>query len=375
MGYAPFAKGEVQSASYAQVLQTSIDLGLCCPYSRLKCIPSIQRKGRLAYTAGGSEAAGLRSHPVIEILDGTFETRFIRRLSIDNHKLQDILHKPTSAPTERSMSLNLMVITTDEKILLLQRSQSFHYKLVHRNLAVNDIRIGLLESLYPSELCEVYKKFFNFLNLPPEFRFGGSRNIHIFPGGHSTRSETVITTLLREFQEETSIRIKHENLRFNKSCVFKVTIYDKIVSRWFDNLVFPALINMSSVDIMNQFKTTKHTRCPTFLNVNCLSPTGQRPVGKVRSALARSEGHVPLTLIASHQRPVTDRCRPSVPPTLAEGESKPAEGESKPAEGESKPAEGESKPAEGRCSGLWAAAGVRFDTVASFMEIQRFMLL
>jgi ADP-ribose pyrophosphatase YjhB (NUDIX family) len=323
-----FAKGQVRSASYAHVLQTSIqELGFCCPNSHRKCIPSIQRKGQL-----------------IEILDGTFETRFIRRLAIDNHKLQDILKKPTSnAPTERSMSLNLMVITTDEKILLLQRSQSFHYKLVHRNLAVNDIRIGLLESLYPSELCEVYKKFFNFLNLPPEFRFGGSRNIHIFPGGHSTRSETVITTLLREFHEETSIRIKHENLRFNKSCVFKVTIYDKIVSRWFDNLVFPALINMSSVDIMNQFKTTKHTRCPTFLNVNCLSPLASPE----ESARARSEGHVPLTLIASQS--VTDRCRTS--------------------------ADLESPKASVPPSGLWAAAGVRFDTVASFVEIQRFMLL
>jgi hypothetical protein len=197
-------------------------------------------------------------------LDGTFETRFIRRVVID----RDILHCTLGSKT---ISLNLMVITTDRKVLLLQRSQSFHCKLVHRNLSVNDIRVGLLQkilqSLYPSELYEVHKTFFNFLD-PPPISIGESRNIHIFPGGHSMRGEMAITTLLREFREETSIHIKPENLRFNKSYVFNVLIYDKIIEQWFDNLVFPALINMSSEEIMQKFKTTKHTRCPTFLNTD-----------------------------------------------------------------------------------------------------------
>lgn len=196
------------------------------------------------------------------VIIGKFEQRSIHKIKIDSTILKKIFDKRPCDPIESSY--NLMVITTDNKILLLQRTQSFHFPKVVEDLKFNKININLLESLYTSELKKIKAL------LPPTFQCknSSSKFIHIFPGGHSNHNEKVLLTLLREFKEETTINIDITKLRFNQSFIFKVTILDIRVQKTFKNFIFPTKIDMSSQDILKKFKETKHTRNPTFIDVD-----------------------------------------------------------------------------------------------------------
>ena len=41
-----------------------------------------------------------------------------------------------------------------------------------------------------------------------------------------------------------------------------------MIKKYFNNLVFPTKVNMSSQDITKKFKNTKHTINPTFINID-----------------------------------------------------------------------------------------------------------
>jgi ADP-ribose pyrophosphatase YjhB (NUDIX family) len=194
---------------------------------------------------------------------GDYERRYIDIIRINSTILQKILN---SVNFDRNYSFNLMMITKDHKVLLLQRAQSFHFPKVVRDLKLNKINFNLLNSLYTSELEKIRRLFFNFL---PTITYTDrcSKFIHIFPGGHSNNMEKVISTLLREFKEETSINIDIKQLSFNQSLIFKVLIFDIMVKKTFKNLVFPVKVAMSSQEIFQSFKQTKHTRNPTFVDI------------------------------------------------------------------------------------------------------------
>jgi 8-oxo-dGTP pyrophosphatase MutT (NUDIX family) len=114
----------------------------------------------------------------------------------------------------------------------------------------------------------IRKLFFDFLPPPKQEHF--EEVVYIFPGGHSNKGEPVLLTLLREFQEETSLKINIKNLKFHQSCIFNVLIYDLMIRKQFNNYVFPVKINLSSKDISECFVPTKHTKNPTFVDVgNC----------------------------------------------------------------------------------------------------------
>jgi len=235
---------------------------------------------------------------------GATERRRIIKLKVDSSLLNAILtHEPRPLahyPVRRAQrrigpSFNLMMITTDHKVLLLERSQSFHFRKVMKDLRINKINLNVLGSLYTPELKKLGETFFDFLpppqlsnlrvartytlgpggpkiNLPPsaegyiEGRVN-ERTVYIFPGGHSSLNETVILTLIRELQEETSINITIQDLKFNTSYFFNVLIYDCMVERSFNNYVFPVKVNMSSQDLSRRFKETRHTRNPSFVDI------------------------------------------------------------------------------------------------------------
>lgn len=315
------------------------------------------------------------SEPIEEILTitGIYEKREIIKLKTNSNMLCDIFHTICSM----SASFNLMMITTDNKVLLLERSNSFHFSKVVKDLKCNKINFNLFNSLYTSEIEKIRQIFFDFLPLPSKddhkiicsegssvpsqlgrslsqdrdlwnfkFRVGAlyqknnisnfkninhswrrhSQNaqnsrdskrddakpaaraawsstakpsrdtpkacrsaslgefcseqsvlrlnkvrdnkIYIFPGGHCAYNESIINALLRELQEETCIKLNMQDLLFHQSCIFNVLIYDFIIKKLFDNFVFPVKINMSSLDIIQNFKETQHTRNPIFINIS-----------------------------------------------------------------------------------------------------------
>ena len=187
---------------------------------------------------------------------GITEQRFISKIPVTSQKLHNMLcSKGRRAPElpKCKISFNLMLITSDEKILILERTQSFHYLKFRKS---KDEK--LLPSLYPEEVRS--------LGITPNSC--PLKNIYIFPGGHSKVNETVLLTLLREFQEETSININANELKFNQTCFFNVNIYDFLIQKNFINLIFPTRINMSSCELAKKFKTTRHTRNPRFINMS-----------------------------------------------------------------------------------------------------------
>lgn len=259
------------------------------------------------------------SEPIEEVLTitGIYEKREIIKLKTNSNMLCDIFHTICSM----SASFNLMMITTDNKVLLLERSNSFHFSKVVKDLKCNKINFNLFNSLYTSEIEKIRQIFFDFLPPLPlendrkiicsegssvpsqlgwnfQFRVGAlyqknniskfkninhswrhSQNaqnsrevrdnkIYIFPGGHCAYKESIINALLRELQEETCIKLNMQDLLFHQSCIFNVLIYDFIIKKPFDNFVFPVKINMSSLDIIQNFKETQHTRNPIFINIS-----------------------------------------------------------------------------------------------------------
>jgi hypothetical protein len=173
------------------------------------------------------------------------------------------LTKFMSSIADPSISFNAMVITLDAKVLLLQRTNSFHFSRVKRLVCTHSpINSKWLNSLYPSEIAE----------LPVETRHtralqgAGSAPIHVFPGGHSEKNEIVIKALLREMFEETSIRFSENELRFCSSFFFRVEIYDPLINKTFQNIIFPVKVALTSTDIVNKFTETSFTKNPMFLD-------------------------------------------------------------------------------------------------------------
>lgn len=199
-------------------------------------------------------------------LYGNFEKRTIFKIKVDSTILKNLLNSTTDV-NRRQISFNLMMMTNDHKVLLLQRSESFYFSKVIKDLKINKIDFKLLSSLYTSELEKIRKTFFDFLPpydcLQPE-----TKKIYIFPGGHSKSKETLILTLLRELWEETTIHFKKKFLRFNQSFIFKVSILDLMIQKHFENFVFPVKVDMSSHDIIQRFKETKHVRNLTFIDIH-----------------------------------------------------------------------------------------------------------
>jgi hypothetical protein len=196
------------------------------------------------------------------VIHGTNEKRQIVKVAVNPGILNSLFDSVCTCTT----SFNLMITTTDTKVLLLERSQSFHFPKVVKDIKLNKININTLRSLYTSELERIRELFFDFL--PPFNRVVDEKIVHVFPGGHSNRNEPISKTLLRELQEETSMNINIQDLCFNESCIFHVLIYDCIIKRYFNNFIFPVKIKMNSENIRLQFKETKHTRNPKFVDIS-----------------------------------------------------------------------------------------------------------
>ncbi|ADO00419.1 hypothetical protein WIV_gp076 [Wiseana iridescent virus] len=200
----------------------------------------------------------------VKIFCGVNEKRYISKIKVNSIILKNILNSVVP-----KISFNLMMMTTDNKVLLLERTQSFHFPKVVKDLKTNTINFQLLDTLYPVELEKIRKIFFDFM---PPFNLTESKvlhrtKIHIFPGGHSLYNEKIALTLLRELQEEIGCPFAVEELNFNQSCIFKMLIYDSVVKKTFNNFVFPVKVNDTSNNLFHKFKDTKHTRNPTFVDI------------------------------------------------------------------------------------------------------------
>ncbi|CCV01806.1 hypothetical protein IIV22_129R [Invertebrate iridescent virus 22] len=202
------------------------------------------------------------SQKLTKIFYGKNENRYIAKVDIGENVLKKVLNTTTCS---KKISFNLMLMTTDHKVLLLERTQSFHFSKVVKDLKIGSINFGMLESLYPMEMEKIRKIFFDFI--PPHNISPQKSSVFLFPGGHSKAKETIALTLYRELYEETGYTINFQNLRFNQSCLFKVLIYDLLVKKTFNNFVFPVKVDISSSEITNKFKNTKHTRNPTFIDI------------------------------------------------------------------------------------------------------------
>jgi 8-oxo-dGTP pyrophosphatase MutT (NUDIX family) len=199
-------------------------------------------------------------------ISGTNEIRCITEVNLNTDFLKDILK--TKNWKHKKISFNLMMITNDHKVFLLERSESFHYPKVKKDLKCNKIYFKYLNSLYTSEKEEIRELYFDFLS--PEIAPSQTvpdNMVYIFPGGHSLYGETTVSTLIRELQEETSMNLYLGDLKFHPTCIFKVLIYDLLVSKTFNNLVFPVKVHMTSNELIKNFQATKHTRNPTFVDI------------------------------------------------------------------------------------------------------------
>lgn len=197
-----------------------------------------------------------------KIFYGKNENRYITQFTINENTLKNILN--TTTITSKKISFNLMLMTTDHKVLLLERTQSFHFPKVIKDLKIGSINFGMIESLYPVEMEKIRKIFFDFI--PPQ-KVQKTSTVFLFPGGHLKSKETIALTLFRELYEETGYAIDFKNIRFNQSCLFKVLIHDLLIKKTFNNFIFPVKVDISSNEIINKFKNTKHTRNPTFIDI------------------------------------------------------------------------------------------------------------
>lgn len=204
-----------------------------------------------------------------KVITGSLEIRHISKVKLNPSLLEKFLKYQNTDYLETSF--NIMLITSDSKVLLMQRSQSFHFPKVMEELYYNKINTKLLDTLYQSEADHVGKVFFSYLQQPKvniSSTFESKKIVHIFPGGHSLKNETIIKTLLREFQEETSIKVNVKDLRFEKTLVFNVLIYDSLIKKSFNNFVFPIRTSMNSQEVSVKFKETIHAKNPIFININ-----------------------------------------------------------------------------------------------------------
>ncbi|AHL67573.1 hypothetical protein DH26_gp080 [Chloriridovirus anopheles1] len=192
----------------------------------------------------------------LTILASSKEKRYIRKIKTTPECLKKFLFTPTKSA---SLSLGMMLITSDCKAVLLKRTASFLYPLVKKNsLLLND---WIVDALYPSEISELASK------TPFPKSAKGLSPIYIFPGGHSNKNEFAIHTLLRELKEETSINFYLNQLKFHQTYFFEVVILDLMIMRRFRNLVFPVKVDLTSREIARNFKETKHTRDPLFVDI------------------------------------------------------------------------------------------------------------
>jgi ADP-ribose pyrophosphatase YjhB (NUDIX family) len=201
------------------------------------------------------------------VLTGSSEVRYVSKIKLTPTLLKEFFNYQNEAYL--STSFNTMLITTDNKVLLMQRNQSFHFSKVMEGLHQNNVNSNLFDTLYKTEVDYISKIFFSFLPTDSTLKSTiTNKIIHIFPGGHSFKKETIIETLLREFHEETNINLSVDNLKFEQTYIFNVIIYDSLIKKHFNNFIFPAKVNMSSQEVSKNFKETNHTKNPTFININ-----------------------------------------------------------------------------------------------------------
>jgi hypothetical protein len=201
------------------------------------------------------------------VITGSSEVRYISKIKLTPALLKEFFSYQNEAYL--TTSFNIMLITTDSKVLLMQRNQSFHFPKVMEGLRQNNINPNLFDSLYKREVDQISKIFFSFLPSNNTLKSTiQNKIVHIFPGGHSLKKETIIETLLREFREETNIILNVDDLKFEQTCIFNVIIYDSLIKKYFNNFIFPAKVNMSSQEVSKNFKETNHTKNPTFININ-----------------------------------------------------------------------------------------------------------
>src|SRR5574344_268592 len=93
---------------------------------------------------------------VFKTMKGLKEMRYISPIKVTTGILTNILNTVAfRQPLNNNKSFNLMMMTLDHKVLLLQRTQSFHFPKVIKDLQLNKINFDLLESLYSTEVEKI----------------------------------------------------------------------------------------------------------------------------------------------------------------------------------------------------------------------------
>lgn len=195
---------------------------------------------------------------------GKFEKRSISEIEITAAVLRDIFNSVDK--TRRKPSYSVMLITEDHKVLTLKRVNSFHYSKVACDLTLHrSLDLRLARTLYNTEVVKLRDTIAEseYSDLIERTR---PNVVRIFPGGQSRSKETIFFTLMREFAEETALKLDASKLLFNAKRVFKMLIYDFTVEKHFENYVFPIRIKMTSEDLVREIRNTKDASDPVFID-------------------------------------------------------------------------------------------------------------
>jgi 8-oxo-dGTP pyrophosphatase MutT (NUDIX family) len=193
-------------------------------------------------------------------VEGKSELRYVSEIKVNSWTLRNVFDKKVTS-FDRATSFNLMLITKDHKVLLLRRTQSFHFCRVLKDLKKNKVDRGLMRSLYTSELDKLKSLKRNFLDEKDLLLLSiqnWSNNVYMFPGGHSEPFESILATLVRELQEETTITAKAADLRFNQTRIFRVLIHDLMIKKYFNNFIFPVKVDLTSFEVSRQICGADH---------------------------------------------------------------------------------------------------------------------
>ncbi|AOP31593.1 mRNA decapping enzyme [Skunkpox virus] len=164
----------------------------------------------------------------------------------------------------KRVSISAILLTTDNKILVCNRRDSFLYSEIIRTR--NMSRKKRLFLNYSDYLNKQERSILSsFFSLDP-ITTDNDRTETIYPGGIPKKGENVPECLSRELKEEVNI---------DNSCIFIDTrffihgiIEDTIINKFFEVIFFFGKISLTSDQIIDKFKSNHEIKDIVFLDPN-----------------------------------------------------------------------------------------------------------
>ncbi|AST09306.1 mRNA decapping enzyme [Murmansk poxvirus] len=161
-------------------------------------------------------------------------------------------------------SICAILVTTDNKILVCKRRNSFLYSEIIRTR--NMSRKKRLFLNYSNYLNKIERNILtSFFSFDHNDNNNNDRQEIVYPGGLPKRGEDVPTCLSREIKEE--INLDNSYIFLDSRFFIHGIIEDKIINRFFEVIFFFGSINLSSSQIINRFKSNKEITDLIFIDL------------------------------------------------------------------------------------------------------------